>query len=46
MLQEVETINETLVIFSHDFIDPDINALVTNITFVPVKNIERFFFHK
>ncbi len=39
MLQEVETINETLVIFSHDFIDPDINALVTNITFVPVKNI-------
>lgn len=36
MLQAVETINQTLVIFSHDFIDPDINALVTNITFVPV----------
>jgi len=38
MLQNVETINQTLVIFSHDFIDSDINALVTNITFVPVKN--------
>jgi hypothetical protein len=38
MLQNVETINETLVIFSHDFIDSDINELVTNITFVPVKN--------
>jgi hypothetical protein len=37
MLQDVETINETLVIFSHDFINPDINTLVTNITFVPVK---------
>jgi hypothetical protein len=37
MLQNVETINQTLVIFSHDFIDSDINALVTNITFVPVK---------
>jgi hypothetical protein len=37
MLQNVETINETLVIFSHDFIDDDINALITNITFVPVK---------
>ena len=36
MLQAVEKINQTLVIFSHDFIDPDINALVTNITFVPV----------
>ncbi|CAF1174208.1 unnamed protein product [Adineta ricciae] len=39
MLQEVETINETLVIFSHDFIDFDINALVTSITFVPVIQI-------
>jgi hypothetical protein len=38
MLQDVETIDQTLVIFSHDFIDADINALVTNITFVPVKN--------
>ncbi len=38
MLQDVQTINQTLVIFSHDFIDPDINVLVTNITFVPVKN--------
>ena len=37
MLQNVETINQTLVIFSHDFIDSDINTLVTNITFVPVK---------
>ena len=37
MLHNVEAINQTLVIFSHDFIDPDINALVTNITFVPVK---------
>ena len=36
MLEAVETINQTLVIFSHDFIDPDINALVTNISFVPV----------
>ncbi|CAF1285080.1 unnamed protein product [Rotaria sordida] len=39
MLQDVETINQSLVIFSHDFIDSDINALVTNITFVPVKYI-------
>ena len=37
MLRKVAMINETLVIFSHDFIDPDINALVTNITFVPVR---------
>jgi hypothetical protein len=36
MLRAVETINQTLVIFSHDFIDSDINTLVTNITFVPV----------
>ncbi|CAF3205728.1 unnamed protein product [Rotaria sp. Silwood2] len=39
MLQAVETINQSLVIFSHDFIDSDINALVTNITFVPVMQI-------
>lgn len=39
MLQAVETINETLVIFSHDFIDADINTLVTSITFVPVRYI-------
>ncbi|CAF1167774.1 unnamed protein product [Adineta steineri] len=39
MLRSVETINETLVIFSHDFIDPKINILVTNITFVPVIQI-------
>ena len=38
MLAEVAMINRTLVVFSHDFIDPDINALVTNITFVPVKD--------
>lgn len=38
MLQNVEKINETLVVFSHDFIDSDINELVTNIAFVPVKN--------
>ena len=36
MLQKVETINQTLLIFSHDFIDPEINQLVTSITFVPV----------
>ena len=36
MLKAVRTIEQTLLIFSHDFIDPDINALVTNITFVPV----------
>ena len=39
MLQAVEAINQSLVIFSHDFIDSDINTLVTNIKFVPVKNI-------
>ena len=39
MLQDVEIINQTLLIFSHDFIDPDINLLVTNITFVPVRNL-------
>jgi hypothetical protein len=38
MLQDVETINQTLLIFSHDFIDPEINILVANITFVPVRN--------
>ncbi|CAF5201355.1 unnamed protein product [Rotaria magnacalcarata] len=37
MLQVVETINESLVIFSHDFIDSNINSLITSITFVPVK---------
>jgi hypothetical protein len=36
MLREVYTINQTLLIFSHDFIDPEINILVRNITFVPV----------
>ena len=36
MLHEVHTINQTLLIFSHDFIDPEINKLVRNITFVPV----------
>jgi len=38
MLQDVETINQTLLIFSHDYIDPEINILVENITFVPVRN--------
>lgn len=36
-LRLVENINQTLLIFSHDFIDPDINVLVGNITFVPVR---------
>jgi hypothetical protein len=36
MLKSVETINQTLLIFSHDFIDPEINQLVTSIQFVPV----------
>lgn len=40
MLRSVETINQTLLIFSHDFIDPEINILVTNITFVPVINVQ------
>jgi alpha-1,6-mannosyl-glycoprotein beta-1,2-N-acetylglucosaminyltransferase len=39
MLQRVELINQTLLIFSHDFIDPEINILVTNITFAPVIQI-------
>ncbi|CAF3011525.1 unnamed protein product [Rotaria socialis] len=39
MLQVVETINESLVIFSHDFIDSNINSLITSITFVPVIQI-------
>lgn len=38
MLADVDTINETLVVFSHDFIDLNINTLVRNITFAPVKN--------
>jgi hypothetical protein len=40
MLQNVAMINQSLVIFSHDFIDPKINALITNITFVPVRITE------
>ena len=40
MLRAVENIHETLLIFSHDFIDSDINALVTNITFVPVRIVK------
>jgi hypothetical protein len=47
MLQNVELINQTLLIFSHDFLDPEINILVTNITFVPVgnaRNSSRFYF--
>ncbi|CAF1362540.1 unnamed protein product [Rotaria sordida] len=39
MLQAVQTINQTLIIFSHDFIDPELNILVTNIKFVPVIQI-------
>ncbi|CAF0944092.1 unnamed protein product [Adineta ricciae] len=39
MLRSVETINQTLLVFSHDFIDPAINILITNITFVPVIQI-------
>ena len=46
MLEQVETINESLVIFSHDFIDSNINALIGNITFAPVRmgfdDTERF----
>ena len=40
MLQHVDKINQTLLIFSHDFIDSDINTLVTNITFVPVEYLQ------
>ena len=40
MLKSVKMIEQTLLVFSHDFLDPDINALVQNITFVPVG--ERF----
>jgi hypothetical protein len=40
MLRDVEMINQTLVIFSHDFVDPAINLLIINITYAPVK----FFF--
>jgi alpha-1,6-mannosyl-glycoprotein beta-1,2-N-acetylglucosaminyltransferase len=36
MLRSVQTINQTLLIFSHDFIDPEINILVRKIEFVPV----------
>ncbi|UJR33200.1 hypothetical protein I4U23_020655 [Adineta vaga] len=39
MLRAVETINQTLLVFSHDYIDPEINILVTNISFVPVIQI-------
>lgn len=41
MLEHVETINESFVIFSHDFIDSNINALIRNITFAPVRMIRR-----
>ncbi|CAF3420849.1 unnamed protein product [Rotaria sp. Silwood1] len=41
MLKAVQTINQTLLIFSHDFIDPQINILITNIKFVPLN----FVFH-
>lgn len=37
MLKNVQMINQTLLIFSHDFIDPEINQLITNIDFVPVR---------
>lgn len=37
MLEQVQTINECLIIFSHDFIDANINALIRNITFAPVR---------
>ena len=37
MLKNVQMINQTLLIFSHDFIDPEINLLITNIDFVPVR---------
>lgn len=40
MLRNVHLINQTLLIFSHDFIDPEINLLITNIDFVPVRSIE------
>ena len=47
MLRNVQMINQTLLIFSHDFIDPEINLLITNIDFVPVRLIDdrssRFF---
>lgn len=39
MLHKLETIEKTLVVFSHDFIDSDINQLIENITFVPVIQI-------
>ncbi|CAF3058072.1 unnamed protein product [Rotaria socialis] len=39
MLKDVQAINQTLLIFSHDFIDAEINVLVTNIKFVPVIQI-------
>ena len=38
MLYAVQAINQTLLIFSHDFIDPEINILIKNISFVPVSN--------
>lgn len=37
MLRSVEKIEETLLIFSHDFIDENINKLVETIDFVPVR---------
>ena len=40
MLHAVRSINQTLLIFSHDFIDPEINILVKNISFVPVSNYQ------
>lgn len=39
MLRNVQMINQTLLIFSHDFIDPEINRLIAKIDFVPVRII-------
>lgn len=39
MLRVVDQINETLLVFSHDFIDSNIDELVMSIDFVPVIQI-------
>lgn len=39
MLADLETIEQTLIVFSHDFIDLNINMLIRNITFAPVRKM-------
>jgi hypothetical protein len=43
-LRNVQGINQTLVVFSHDINSPEINALIQNITFCRVSRIMAYLF--